>query len=215
MKDKRQPFYIYMDIEGVGPLVSIHSMLSWAACVVTPEPYTKLGLEKRGFVFYDELAPISGEYEIEAMRIGCLGLRCLDLYKSAPEFDARSLQFNPALVLEVLRNKGTEPTAAMAKLREWLAKVVPDGFRPELVTDTVIFDASHINYYLSAFGGDNLFGHSGLDINSYCRGFFQSRSASLKTLGIVDDRLVPHCAEDDAIFGSKLARELLFNRSKP
>jgi hypothetical protein len=218
LKEKKPPFYIYMDIEGAGPALAFHSVLSWAACAVTPEPYTKLGLQKRGLLFYDELRPTSSAYEMEAMRVGCLGLRCLELLRVNPEYDPSSSVFRPELVLKILEKMGTSPVIAVEKLHGWIESVVPVGFRPELVTDTVIYDASQINYYFSIFGSSlprNPFGHSGLDIDSYCRGLSQSRSASLRQLGIVDDRVVPHCAEDDAIYGAKLARELLFRRSKP
>ena len=63
--------YIANDVESAGSRLSVHSTLSWGACVITRE---ELGFEEyfnRRLVFYSELQPDSWLYEIEAMKVAC------------------------------------------------------------------------------------------------------------------------------------------------
>lgn len=214
-KEKKPLLYIANDIETSGPRLGRDSILSWGACVVTPEALAKAERQERGMVYYDELQPLSDDFVYEAMKVGCLGLRCVNIVKREdPRYDASSPFFRPHFVLEELVRDGTPPEVATMKLAHWLMSWAErTDSQVELVTDTVIFDASFLNYYFQVFRGGNPYGHAGLDLDSYYRGFCKSRSANLKNLGIVDDREVPHCAEDDAIFLAKLARELLYVRS--
>lgn len=211
---KGELLYIVNDIETSGSLAGFHTILSWGACVVTEEPLSEDELRTRGMIYYDELKPITTNFEIEAMRVGCLGLRCLREFADNPRYDPRSPSFRPEWVLGALMLKGTGPELATLRFKEWVEEMEKkNGRKAELVSDTTIFDPSHLSYYFTRFSRSAPYGYAGLDLDSYYRGFCKSRSASPKNLGVVDDRRVPHCAEDDAIFLAKIARELLYVRS--
>src|SRR3989344_6052603 len=60
--------YISVDVETSGAVPGIYNLLSIGACLVGD----------RDRHFYRELQPINHHFDIAAMRVGCLGLRCLD-----------------------------------------------------------------------------------------------------------------------------------------
>lgn len=84
--------YISFDIEASGRTPGRYSMLSLGACLV----------DDTSVRFYKELKPISSEYIEGAMRVGSLGLKCLEPYKEDPTCNPLHADFVPKRVLEIL-----------------------------------------------------------------------------------------------------------------
>jgi len=98
--------YIAVDVEASGPTPANYSLLSIGASVVGQSNRT----------FYKELKPISRNYVAEAMKVGCLGLRCLDDFKTQDDrYNPQSKSFRPDLVLDVLQEQGVEPREVMSQ----------------------------------------------------------------------------------------------------
>ena len=114
-----QKKYISFDVEASGPTPGKYSMLSLGACIVGDTSVQ----------FYREIKPISKNFVLEAMRVGALGLRCLDDLKGQEEYDPKSKNFNPAKVLELLQEKGDAPEKVMAEYANWI-KTNTAGFKP-------------------------------------------------------------------------------------
>ena len=207
---EKEKLYIANDIEMAGPRVGVHSLLSWGACVVTEEKFSKEELLKQGLAYYDEIQPITWEYNEDAMRVGCLGLRCLDECQALPAYNPRSEHFEPRLVLELLHRKGTHPMIATLDFQKWIAHV-GRGCEIVPVVDTVFFDSAHILYYFSQFSSHNPYGHAGIDMDSFFRGYRKNMSATLGGATQHIDRGVHHNALDDAIFLATISREIIYN----
>jgi hypothetical protein len=169
-------------------------------------------LIERGLTFYAEIQPLSTDFDIGCMRVGCAGLRCIEDKLDDPRYQVESTEFEPRLALAALEAKGECVERVVQRFIEWLAVVVPEGAKIEPVVDTVFWDSCFIQHLFGTAGVMSPYGHSGVDLDSMFRGYSESRSANLKGLGIVDDREVAHCGLDDAIFLAKIARELILNR---
>lgn len=179
--------YISFDIEASGQTPGKYSMLSLGACLVD-DPST---------TFYRELKPISMEYELGAMKVGCLGLYRLQA-QDEKIYDASSDMFDPERTLELLMELGDEPTAVMREYKEWVRENTI-GFTPIQAAAPVNFDAMFTSYYFDNFlEGSNPFGYNGEDINSMYRGVTGRRDASIKEIE-VEGPGITHNALDDAI----------------
>ncbi|MBI4152206.1 3'-5' exonuclease [Candidatus Woesearchaeota archaeon] len=191
--------YISVDVETSGAVPGIYNLLSIGACLVGDR-------EKQ---FYRELQPINSHFDIEAMRVGCLGLQCLASFKANPMYNPLDRRFSPSSVLGLLEEKGTFPLTAMRDFGDWIQKVRRDK-KPLLVTDVQPFDGSFINWYFAKFLPDreNPFGHKGLNIDVLYRGLRGDITARLSDLGLEDDRKTPHNALDDAVFQARLAEKV-------
>jgi hypothetical protein len=206
--------YIANDVEASGHMLGHDAPLSWGACVVPQDSLSKDELIRQGLVFYTELKPTSFNFDIEAMRVGCVGLRCIEGLDH-PKYDVTSPEFSPAAVLDVLAERGETLTNAVRRFKEWAVPLSnhAHGYYPiEGVVDTTFFDSGWINYIFGMARERSLYGHRGLDLASVFRGYERNLDARLKSLGMVDDREVAHCSEDDAIFLAGQAREVLFKR---
>lgn len=205
----RKKLYITNDVEAAGHRLGVHSTLSMGACVVTDEQLTFNEASLKGLVFYAELQPITFVYEIEAMRVGCLHLACLEeIRKTDPRYDPTHAKFSPALVLELMSATCESPGSAVRRFYEWVEQL--RGSREvEAVTDTVFFDSGHFNLN---FGQNSSvrspYEWRGLDLSSMYRGFTADQNARLSGLGVVDDRLKPHRADHDAHYLARVARKL-------
>ena len=190
--------YIAVDVEASGPTPANYSLLSVGACVVG-QSETK---------FYKELKPISSNYSIEAMKVGCLELRCLDyLKRKDSRFNARSRNFRPDFVLQIIEHDGVEPAAAFSEFREWILGS-SKGKKPFLASDCVAFDGMYIHFYFDKFGIENPFGYGGLNINSMYKGFARSEGASLKGSNFHPDT-PSHNALEDAVGQARALEKLL------
>lgn len=204
--------YIANDIECAGAGVGKHSILSWGACVVTEQPFSLAELKAKNLVFYIEIQPTSKEYEIEAMKIGCLGLECLEELKSRDvRYDPKKDDFDPSLVLDQLQKTGIPVRDAVDRALEWLDQV-SGGREVDPVVDTVFFDSAFLQWLFAHCDKKSPYGWSGTDLDSLYRGYTRNMNGKLSDLALPDTRGTTHCALDDAIFMAEIARELIYNR---
>ena len=191
--------YISVDVETSGAVPGIYNLLSIGACLVGD----------RDRQFYCELQPINHHFDTDAMRVGSMGLQCLDKLKINPLYDPRHNIFSPKAVLELLDEKGTYPRTVMTEFNDWVMQAAGRK-EPMLVTDVQPFDGSFINWYFAKFLPDqrNPFGHKGLNIDVLYRGLRGDITARLSDLGLEDDRQTPHNALDDAVFQARLAESV-------
>ncbi|MBI3632952.1 MAG: hypothetical protein HY226_01525 [Candidatus Vogelbacteria bacterium] len=231
---RHKPVFVMVDVEASGGNMHRHSLLSWAACVVTEEEISKDELRAKGFLYYDEIKPLdirltggenskilssSGrEFDWKAMQVGCRGLRCLEKFKGIPEYNTWSPLFDPAKVLEELEKSGTPVYEATITFEKWLQQFNNEQDATFLVVgcDTQFFDGPLIKNYFDLFIGDRKHAlcHSGENIKSRWAGVLRRVIARKKSFGIKDDRAVKHCAEDDAIHLAKLAREAIYKNCR-
>lgn len=206
--------YIANDVESAGGRLGIHSTLSMGAAVITPEKIAFNEYWDRGLVFYAELRPHSSVFEIEAMRVGCSQLVCLEEIKQKDSsFDVKSLLFSPRKVLELMMIHCEEASSAISRFSSWIEKIRNGNDKIVGVTDTVFFDGGRIDLLLSQYyNGQSPYGWSGLDMDSVFRGYMRNAYASLKTLGVPDERTKPHRADQDAVFLAQQARVLFFEK---
>lgn len=191
--------YISVDVESSGRTPGRYSMLSIGACVVGDRSKT----------FYRELKPISDEYVVRAMRVGCRGLECIAREsEDDPRYDPFGAEFRPELVLARLQRCGVSPGTAMQRFDMWVRDVTV-GFRPVLAASPTGFDGMWVHWYFDNFYDDeNPFGFGGEDIGSVYKGFVRDMGASMSTLSIPREG-TRHNALDDAIYQAKEMEEIL------
>lgn len=205
--------YIANDIECSGGVVGTHSVLSWGACVVTSqEEMSHDEYVKNGMTFYTEFQPLTHNYEIEAMRVGCVGLRCLTDMDSNPRHNPISKQFDPESVLQVLSNCGETVQNGVNRFVDWVNAIRKEDTKIVPVVDTVFYDSGFIQHIFGIAERSSPYGWSGLDLDSLYRGYSRDMSGNLRELGIIDNRRTKHNALDDAMFLADMARELIFKR---
>src|SRR3989338_204813 len=95
--------YVSFDVETSGSSPGKYSMLSLGACLVDDPSIT----------FYRELKPISMNFILEAMLVGCKGLKCLDGLKQFKWYNPENTGFMPEKVLELLDVGGENPNKVM------------------------------------------------------------------------------------------------------
>lgn len=204
------PVYIALDVEAAGHRLNHHATISIGAALVTRTARTFDQYEAAGHVFYAELKPITREFEIEAMRVGCLHLKCLEGMRAHDlRYDPTHEKFDPRLVLDLLDRVGEDPKNAMDRFRTWIDTVRDD--HPSIgVTDTVFFDGGHISYNFGAYSEKlSPFGWSGIDLDSLYRGYMRRADASLKELTIPKP-IKAHRADHDAVFLAERTRHVLY-----
>lgn len=189
--------YISVDIEASGPTPGRYSMLALGACIV----------ENTNIQFYRELKPISKNFIIDAMKKGCLGLKCLEDKKHLLEYNPRSSKFKPELILELLEDSGEDPKKVMRDFADWIVKNTK-GFRAIEAAAPIKFDGMFTAYYFDNFYGKNPFGHSGEDINSFYRGIKRDTNVNIHELKIYSKNL-SHNALQDAISHAKSFEKIL------
>lgn len=192
--------YISVDVETSGQTEGKHSMLSLGACLV----------DDINVQFYRELKPISFEFEIEAIKVGCKGLHCLKSYRGelfGKSLNPESEDFEPHYVLNILDKEGVFPEEAMQEFEEWILKNTKE-YEPIIAAAPILFDGKFISWYFSSFLGHNPFGYSGEDINSMYRGFKRDVNASIKQLNMRTGEL-SHNALEDAVQQAKEFKHVL------
>ncbi|MFH1174997.1 MAG: hypothetical protein V1725_07735 [archaeon] len=158
--------------------------------------------------FYVEFMPISRNFLPKAMRIGSLGLHCLQKRKMISFYNPESKLFHPEYVLDVLEEEGTSPEQAMADYAAWVERVT-EGYRPVEAAAPIKFDGMFTTWYFDNFLGRNPFGHSGEDMSSFYRGVMRNVKARLHDIGVKDVRKQPHNALDDAVQQAKEFEKIL------
>lgn len=205
------PVYIALDFEVAGPRLSCHSTLSVGAALVTRTPRNFSRYVVDGDVFYAELKPISLEADVDAMRVGCSQLRCLEAKgRTDPRYNVTHAQFDPRAVLELLEHEGEEPEVVIKNFRHWIDEVAAG--RPIIgVTDTVFFDGGHAHYNFGQYHpGPSPFGYAGLDLTSMYRGMVRRADACLSELDVPAPAKL-HRADHDAVFLAERARIVLYD----
>ena len=190
--------YIAVDVEASGPTPANYSLLSIGASVVGQSNRT----------FYKELKPISRNYVAEAMKVGCLGLRCLDDFKTQDDrYNPQSKSFRPDLVLDVLQEQGVEPREVMSQFGNWINES-SNGGKPILASDCDAFDGMFVHVYFDKFGVDNPFVYGGVNIDSMYRGFMKDPSARIEDSKFWNESL-SHNAMEDAVVQAKALEGIL------
>ena len=148
------------------------------------------------------------------MKVGCSQLVCLEEIKlKDPRFNSTSPQFNPKEVLKLMENNCEALLYAMWRFSNWIGNINKERNKIIGVTDTVFFDGGRIDLLFGRYlEGNSPYGWSGLDLDSVYRGYMRNKSASLKTLGVPDERTKPHRADHDAVFLAQQARVLLYEK---
>ena len=205
------PVYIALHFEAAGPRLSHHSTLSIGAALVAPRSRTFSQYVVDGDVFYAELKPISLEVDIDAMRIGCSHLRCLETKRRTDSrFDVTHPNFDPLATLDLLDREGEEPEVVMKNFCRWIEELATG--RPVVgVTDTVFFDGGHLNYHFGQYyESPSPFGWAGLDLTSLYRGFTRRVDASLSELKATVP-VKPRRADHDAVLLAERTRIVLYD----
>lgn len=187
--------YVSFDVEASGRVPGKNSLLSLGACLVND--FSKS--------FYAEIKPISSIFNIMAMRIGSLWLRCLDQHENDESCNPNHANFNPSRVLEILDAQWITPKQAMSNYVDWV-KTHTIWYKPVEVAAPIKFDAMWVTYYIENFctPESHPFWYTGwVDINSLLQGATGNLDASIKDLQLRDERWLPHNALEDAIQQAK------------
>ena len=195
--------YIAVDVEASGPTPANYSLLSIGASVVGQPDRT----------FYRELKPTSRAYVKGAMKVGSLGLRCLDdLRNHDIRYNPHSEFFRPDLVLDVLQAKGVEPKEAMSQFENWINKS-SSGKKPILASDCDAFDGMFVHFYFDRFGVKNPFRYGGVNIDSMYRGFVRNPFAQIEDSEFWSG-ILSHNAMEDAVVQAKALEGMLLASRK-
>jgi DNA polymerase III epsilon subunit-like protein len=147
MEPLAQPeIYISADVETDGPVPGTYSMLSFGlAAIATFDGEHVSRLDARAHAAYWELAPITANFDPEALAVN-------------------------GLDRDRLLRSGDAPEAAMQAAARWV-EAIAGGRRPILVAYPVAFDWMFLHWYFETFVGTSPFGHSGcVDIRSLYMG---------------------------------------------
>lgn len=111
-----------------------------------------------------------------------------------------------------MQKRCEDPKEAMDRFWKWVRDISKAGI-VEGVVDTAIFDGGRVDL---SFGQNTSmsspFGYTGLDLDSFYRGWTGREDANLRELGLTDKRSKLHRADQDAHFLAQIAHELLFKR---
>jgi len=210
--------YIAVDVEASGPTPARYSILSLGACVVGDT-------QKR---FYRELQPKqSYSHPLrewipnlfnneEAMRVGCLGLKCISELKKKKKFNPKRQEFEPREVLKLLLEIGVPPGKAMEEFKDWVLEH-SKGKKPILASDCIAFDGMWVHDYFGTqyvgnsgrYSIENPFEYGGVDINSMYRGFAQDMDQGIKQSEFWQGGKLSHNALEDAIQQAEAMQRML------
>lgn len=180
--------YFGVDVEAAGPYPGRYPMLSFASCLIKdPSRW-----------FYREIRPTSLNYNLSALKVGCVGLH--SLRGKTGKLDPKSFEFDPEAVLEYLMEVGADPGEAMMDYQRWVVEQSGRDAKRVMVTDALCFDPGFMIHYLHEFCGHNMFGHKGVDINSYLQGNLNEPDANIKDIKVAADRGIEHNSKDDVVY---------------
>ncbi len=187
--------YISIDVETTGPIPGPYSMISIGATVAG------IYVSNERPCFYRELKPLNTSYELEAMKIACLGLNCLKSYKNDINYNLynpKHTNFQPKQVLDFMHATCISPKEAMKDFSDWIIDVSHNRNVVE-VAAPIKFDGMFTSWYFHNFLNYNPLGHSGIDIGSFYKGFTNNLNASIKELNLRKENDLTHNALEDAI----------------
>lgn len=112
-----------------------------------------------------------------------------------------------------LKERGLEPSEAMARFETWLLEQTPPGQRPVFVAFNAAFDWMFITHYFHHYLGRNPFGHAALDVKAFYMGMAgvpwaetSMRYVSPRYLG---NRDLTHHALRDALDQAEIFQKML------
>jgi DNA polymerase III epsilon subunit-like protein len=134
-----------IDVETSGAVPGLYDLVSIGACVIRTDP----GAIEDKRVFYEEVAPHGGLWDLEAAVVH-------------------------AITQEHLKAEGTDPKVAITRFVDWVKHVAGDT-RP-VFCSWGTFDWMWMGYYLEKFGKKYVvpFGPNSLDLKSYYLGLTHS-----------------------------------------
>ncbi len=194
--------YFSIDIEASGKHSGQYSMLSLGAVIIGD-------LEKR---FYKEIQPVTMNYDASAMRIGCLGLHCLDDLKEQETYnpDKKNPKFDPQKVLEHMQKSCETPQQAMHDFWNWI-HFASAGEIPVFAASPVKFDYPFVAGYFEKYcSWGNPFEDRTINMMTlYQRAVDDGKIIDADTLGFTEEELdLPHHALEDAIIQAKIFARL-------
>ncbi len=192
--------YFSVDVEASGVDQQRFSMISLGSCLV----------EKLDETFYAEIKPLDLAFQERALRVGCLGLRCLEqLGRDDWTYNPRYEVFDSVKVMKHLQESGEEPAAVMDNFRCWV-KEKADGRKPVFVASPVRFDHTYIARYFSLFSLQNPFEETKDPRQLYEELVANKKDFDIEQLGLKAEELEPsHNALEDALLQAKIFRALL------
>lgn len=187
--NKRMDVYFSADVETDGPIPGPYSMLSFA--LVYAGEFDGTTFKRPGQydeTFYEELRPISEDFQDEALQVN-------------------------GLDRDRLKVEGAEPGVAMDRAADWVRKVA-GGARPVLVAYPVSFDWTWLYWYFVRFSGSGSpFNHSScydLKTAFAVKGKLPIALAGRQNLAsnLMSSKKHTHHALDDAIEQAEIFAEL-------
>lgn len=102
-----------------------------------------------------------------------------------------------------------KPEVQIARFNAWLKDLkLRTGFHPIFIADNNGFDWQFVNYYLHYYEGENPFGYSSWNLNSFYKGLRQDFRAKFKKYRVTEHT---HNALDDAIGNAEALHTILTN----
>lgn len=175
----RPDTYISVDIEADGPIPGVYSMISIGMTLAGRFDGQRFeAVDPSTETFYAELAPISDEFDPQALAIS-------------------------GLDRDALRRDGEDPAVAMSRAADWVDRVAA-GTEPVFVSWPTEFDWMFTHWYFIRFNGRDPFGHSScIDSKSFyiARTRLTVSKASQRALPpeLRSERPHTHNALDDAM----------------
>jgi len=130
--------------------------------------------------FYCTIRPVTDEYISEALAVSGFTRE-------------ETLKFNP-------------PEMEIARFNEWLKNLKMRKGYPIFIADNNGFDWSFINYYLHYYVGENPFGYSSWNLNSFYKGLEKNFRAKFKQYRVTKHT---HNALQDAIGNAEALHTIL------
>ncbi len=185
------PYDVYLsaDVETDGPIPGRFSLLSFGLCVAgRGDGETFERADPEAATFYRELAPITGEFDPEALAVSGL--------------DRARLQ-----------REGEEPERAMRDAARWVREVAGPEGTPVLVAYPLGFDWSFLHWYFVAYGGGtdpDPFGHAhALDVKTLAAVRRRRPIARAGLSRVAPEVRLGHHALDDAIAQAEVFATLM------
>ncbi len=191
--------YFSVDVEASGKDPQRFSMLSLGSCLVGRVEDT----------FYREIKPINQEFQEQAMRIGCLGLRSLEeIGKHDLTYNPCYEVFNPIQVMSHLQQQGEEARDVMDNFKNWVIQK-SEGKKPVFISTPVTFDYTFVSRYFSLFTIQNPFQEK-QDPRALYEELIRTKDLSIDQLGLNTRELnQTHNALEDAILQARIFEKLL------
>ncbi len=155
--------------------------------------------------------PIPGEFSM-------LSIGACDAFEPINTFDCTlkpiNRNFDPnalavsGLSLDELAQTGLDPTDAMLRFADWLARLARGNGTLVFIGFNAPFDWSFVNYYFHRFGGVNPFGFTALDIKALYMGTTGCDWADTRSSKIAEDLNPSLRGDHDALHDAQYQAEM-------